>query len=976
MTTKRRFIKHLPLMLAGLAMGLGVFINIPNKPVDSSAIENVSRAASTYYDEITATSGTSLLGQLHDLSKKKHTTYNSYSAISTSNCINTDPYGSNSYVMDFYSGAPTKNEITSSGTVGWNREHVWCQDLSNGLYGTTGAGADIQHLRPTIPKLNSDRGNKKYGELNNSGTASTATDVNNNTVYGGYYSGSVFQPMDNKKGDVARIVMYLYMHYNKASNVGGSSEDNSYFGTLNFTHVISASNEAAAIQLLLTWNTSDPVDSIETTRNEEAAKITGCRNPFIDHPEYANSIWGSSSTDPSATISPSSASVAVNSTVTLTATLTNITSANSITWTSSDASKATVSKGTTSTTSSVATVSGVATGSATIYCKYSGTTIGSATITVTSGGGSGGSSNEYCLYSGSITEGDYLIVYDSKAMNTTISSNRLQYETVTSSNNTITTSNSSIIWHIAPSSTYWTIYNTGVEKYAAGNGTKNQVQLVDQVNDYSKWTVSGTSTYEFVNKNNSDSSVNANLRENGTYGFACYATATGGALSLYKKSGSSSSKTLSSISVYTAPNKTSYTVGQYFDPTGLVIRRNYSDSTHDTYTYADHTSEFTFDPTTTTALATSHTSVTITYGGKDCTQAITVTAPVVTSITASVSKTFYVGETISSSDITVKDNNNNTVSSFTFANDGYQFTYADSNSGGSTKTKTFANSITGAGKTCSLTVNVVRTAYVTPSTEVTDTITASDLAATSTSYTDFSNVSKSSSAKYAGNSAKNNAGAIQMRSNNSNSGIVSTTSGGSVSSVTITVSSGTNTINVYGKNTAYSAASDLYSSSTQGTLVGSTSSTGTITFTTSYAYVGIRSSSGAIYLTSIAIKYGSGETAKNVANYIMYADTNNQCTTKLSIAVGYIKNMSSTEKSTFQTSNDYVISTARTRLEAWATNQGKTINYTSGTLSNASRLVPLGNTENNNRIIMLIIVSMVGVTSIGACLYIRKKRSR
>lgn len=85
-------------------------------------------------------------------------------------------------------------------------------------------------------------------------------------------------------------------------------------------------------------------------------------------------------------------------------------------------------------------------------------------------------------------------------------------------------------------------------------------------------------------------------------------------------------KTLSSISVSTAPTKTTYEAGEYFDPTGLVITRTYSDSTSDTYTYASHTSDFTFDPTTSTALITSNASVTITYGGKTCSQPITVNA--------------------------------------------------------------------------------------------------------------------------------------------------------------------------------------------------------------------------------------------------------------------------------------------------------------------------------------------------------------
>ena len=82
--------------------------------------------------------------------------------------------------------------------------------------------------------------------------------------------------------------------------------------------------------------------------------------------------------------------------------------------------------------------------------------------------------------------------------------------------------------------------------------------------------------------------------------------------------------TLSGITVKTAPDKVVYSEGEYFDPTGLVITRTYSDSSTSDYSYNDHTSDFTFAPTTTTMLTTSNSSVTIGYGGKTCAQAITV----------------------------------------------------------------------------------------------------------------------------------------------------------------------------------------------------------------------------------------------------------------------------------------------------------------------------------------------------------------
>ncbi len=96
------------------------------------------------------------------------------------------------------------------------------------------------------------------------------------------------------------------------------------------------------------------------------------------------------------------------------------------------------------------------------------------------------------------------------------------------------------------------------------------------------------------------------------------------------------SKTLSSIAVKTAPTKTTgYYEGQCFDPTGLVITGTYSDASTEDIAYADHSGDFTFTPSTTTALTTGDTSVTIGYGGKSTTQSISVVADVLNSVTVS-----------------------------------------------------------------------------------------------------------------------------------------------------------------------------------------------------------------------------------------------------------------------------------------------------------------------------------------------------
>ena len=144
-------------------------------------------------------------------------------------------------------------------------------------------------------------------------------------------------------------------------------------------------------------------------------------------------------------------------------------------------------------------------------------------------------STPYELYSGDISEGDYLIVYDGVAMKAVVESDRLQYTAVSSTDNKIFNPDDDCIWHIAQSGEYWTLYNTDSDTYAASTGVKSKAQLLgDGTDDKSKWTITGSSTYEIVNKANTSASVNANLRRNGSYGFACYGTGTGGALSLYK----------------------------------------------------------------------------------------------------------------------------------------------------------------------------------------------------------------------------------------------------------------------------------------------------------------------------------------------------------------------------------------------------------------------------------------------------------
>ena len=155
---------------------------------------------------------------------------------------------------------------------------------------------------------------------------------------------------------------------------------------------------------------------------------------------------------------------------------------------------------------------------------------------------------------------------------------------------------------------------------------------------------------------------------------------------------------------------------------------------------------------------------------------------------------------------------------------------------------------------------------------VTDELTRATTGVTSgsTTYTAWSDKTAISDAVYAGQSAGGN-NSIQLRSEYRNSGVITTTSGGKAKKVTVEWYSNTTsgrTINIYGKNSAYSEASDLYDNNNQGTLLGTIiKGTSTeLTITGDYEYIGIRSSSGALYLDKVDIQWET--TGTTLTDYV------------------------------------------------------------------------------------------------------------
>ncbi len=227
-----------------------------------------SKASSYYsssysYNTLSAKSSSSLKSSLKTLMTNTHSTKTSYDNIRTYTKYSDANAGSSSKIVDFYSSATYSGTWDDGST--WNREHIWCQSL--GTFTTSNCGSDLHHLRPTDPKINSTRNNLPYGEV--SGSYKTAT--SNDGDIGGYYTSSCFEPLDNVKGDVARILLYVHVRW----------------GESNLSDLISTTT-------LLNWCKSDPVDTWEMGRNDVIQGIQGNRNVFIDYPEYAWLIFGQS----------------------------------------------------------------------------------------------------------------------------------------------------------------------------------------------------------------------------------------------------------------------------------------------------------------------------------------------------------------------------------------------------------------------------------------------------------------------------------------------------------------------------------------------------------------------------------------------------------------------------------------------------------------------------------------------------------
>lgn len=248
------------------------------------ALRLYAQIPSGYYNSAQGLTGSALKTALHNIIKNH--TVASYNSLWT-HFENTDKK-TNGKVWDIYSdlpgGSPPYEYTFSTDQCGsynseadcYNREHSWPQSWFNS---ENTPSSDLFHIYPTDGYVNNIRSNYPYGDVTSPSWVSQNGSKLGPCADAGY-SQTVFEPLDEYKGDLARGYFYMSTRY--------QNEDISW-------NTSAATNKSDILpwqtDVLLNWHHSDPVSSKEINRNNAIYQIQDNRNPFIDNPQWVDSIW-------------------------------------------------------------------------------------------------------------------------------------------------------------------------------------------------------------------------------------------------------------------------------------------------------------------------------------------------------------------------------------------------------------------------------------------------------------------------------------------------------------------------------------------------------------------------------------------------------------------------------------------------------------------------------------------------------------
>jgi endonuclease I len=290
--------------------------------------------SSSYYSTCEGKTGSELETALKNINKPKSTSYN-WSRYEAAD----EAENASNYILCLY----TRTNKAKSAHVGsyswetWNREHIYPQ----GAF--PASDTDNHNIFACEGQINNVRGSKSFGEVTHN--SSNQVSVHGHTT-DCYTTSSYFEPCDEAKGEVARAVMYTSIYYGFKINQIFQSVD-----------------------LCLKWHEEHPVTNRDIYRNNTVYSLQGNRNPFVDHPEWANAIWGDDPVSVSLSMT-SSMNLEVGKTANVNAKITGGTG--TITYTSDDTSIATIS--------STGLVTAIKAGSTTVRAS---TTISGKTYTAT-----------------------------------------------------------------------------------------------------------------------------------------------------------------------------------------------------------------------------------------------------------------------------------------------------------------------------------------------------------------------------------------------------------------------------------------------------------------------------------------------------------------------------------------------------------------------------------------------------------------
>ena len=252
-----------------------------------------AQAPAGYYNSANGLSGASLKTALSNIITNGHQDkgYNGlWTAYKTTDIDKN--YENDGSILDIYSEKPTStdpykftpgnNQCGTYSTEGncYNREHIVPQSLFNE---GSPMKNDIHFIRATDGKVNGMRSNYPFGKVGSASfTSLNGSKLGSSSSSG--FSGTVFEPIDEFKGDVARMVFYFVTRYQ--SKLSTFSTGN-MLGSSAFPGL-----QTWELNVLLAWHNQDPVSQAEINRNNASYTFQGNRNPFIDNPNYVNQIWG------------------------------------------------------------------------------------------------------------------------------------------------------------------------------------------------------------------------------------------------------------------------------------------------------------------------------------------------------------------------------------------------------------------------------------------------------------------------------------------------------------------------------------------------------------------------------------------------------------------------------------------------------------------------------------------------------------